>query len=120
MSKDFHSIAKEIAALVAERQKTYGDSFSKSGDVLRVLYPDGIKPEQYVDALGVLRVVDKLFRVANGQMEDSWRDIAGYGLLGEARQESANWAECDLHCVDCRRSCLPKGCTCAACGEARK
>ena len=34
--------------------------------------------------LGVIRVVDKLFRVANGKQgsEDPWQDIAGYGLLG--------------------------------------
>jgi hypothetical protein len=54
------------------------------------LYPYGIKPEQYVDALGILRVIDKLFRIATKKDafdESPWRDIAGYGILGAVRDE---------------------------------
>lgn len=37
----------------------------------------------------MVRVVDKLFRVAHGKQgdEDPWQDIAGYGLLGMGNSE---------------------------------
>lgn len=73
-----------IGALVDRKQQEYGDSWGKAADILRTLYPDGIKPDQYHDVLGIVRVVDKLSRIANGNQgeEDAWTDIAGYGLLG--------------------------------------
>lgn len=80
----------EIGKLVAEKQAAYGDSFGKSGKVLELLYPDGISPEQYRDALTVVRIVDKLFRIATRKDafgESPYKDIAGYGLLGVAADE---------------------------------
>lgn len=87
----YPSIGAEVGALVAEKQKVYGDSFGKSGAVMRVLYPGGIPPEQMDDALTVVRVLDKLFRVATDRDalgESPWRDIAGYALLAVGRVES--------------------------------
>jgi hypothetical protein len=84
----YEFIGSEIGRLVDEKQAAYGDSFGKSGGVLRILYPDGITPDQYDDALAVVRVVDKLFRIANQKDyggESPWRDICGYGMLGEGR-----------------------------------
>lgn len=74
----------KVGELVDTKQQQYGDSFGKAGEVLKVLYPNGIKPEQYGDMLAVVRVIDKLFRIANGNQgeENAWQDIAGYGLLG--------------------------------------
>lgn len=46
---------------------------------------DGIAPEQYGDALLIVRVFDKLMRVATAKDalgENPWRDVAGYGLCG--------------------------------------
>lgn len=87
---DFKKLGREIGALVDEKQAAYGDSFGKSGDVLRILYPDGISPEQIDDALCVVRIVDKLFRIATDRDalgESPYRDIAGYAILGAARAE---------------------------------
>lgn len=84
----FESLGSEIGRLVQEKQAAYGNSFGKSGQVMRLLYPDGIKPEQMDDALAVVRVLDKLFRIATAKDafgESPWRDIAGYGLLGASR-----------------------------------
>lgn len=76
--------AREIGALVDRKQREYGDSWGKAAAILRALYPDGIKPDQYHDVLGVARVIDKLSRIANGNQgeENAWADLAGYGLLG--------------------------------------
>lgn len=87
MTPDFKAIGAEIGALVQEKNAAYGDSFAKSGDFLRLLYPDGIRPEQYGDALLIVRVFDKLMRVATRKDafgESPWRDCAGYSILGVA------------------------------------
>lgn len=87
MSK-FEETGRIIGRLVDEKNSAYGDSFGRSGEILRVLFPDGVQPEQYDDFLAVTRVIDKLFRIATDRDalgESPWQDIAGYGLLGWAR-----------------------------------
>lgn len=87
---DYEKLGAEIGRLVTEKQAAYGDAFGKAGEVLRLLYPDGVRLEQYADMLAVVRVVDKLFRIATDRDalgESPWRDVAGYGLLGAARVE---------------------------------
>ena len=88
--KDYIDIAKEIGALVQEKNEAYGDSFGQACRILEVLYPEGIKPHQYRDALAVTRVIDKLFRLANKKDafgESPWRDICGYSILGISNDE---------------------------------
>lgn len=84
----YEKLGREIGAMVDTKNAQYGDAFNQAGVILEVLYPDGVEPEQYADMLGVIRVIDKLFRIANGDQggESAWRDIAGYGLLGEERR----------------------------------
>lgn len=88
LKKTFSELGQEIGALVEEKNKAYGDSFSKSGDILRILYPNGIRPEQYDDALCLVRIIDKMFRVATDKDalgESPFFDISGYGILGYAK-----------------------------------
>ena len=85
LKKMLGATALEIAGLVAEKQVAYGDSFGRSGEIMRVLYPNGVSVEQLEDALVVVRIVDKLFRIANVKDafgESPFRDIMGYALLG--------------------------------------
>jgi hypothetical protein len=87
----YTSIALEVAATIEKKQVAYGDAFGKSGKVMRILYPDGIPPEKMDDALTVVRMLDKLFRIATDRDalgESPWRDIAGYALLSIARVET--------------------------------
>jgi hypothetical protein len=86
----FEKIATEIGQLVQEKNLAYGDSFGQACRILEVLYPNGIKPDQYRDALAITRVIDKLFRLANKKDafgESPWRDICGYAILGVANDE---------------------------------
>ena len=79
--------AMEIGALVEEKNKAYGSSFEKCGDFLRLLYPEGLRPEQYQDALALVRIFDKQMRIATAKDalgENPYRDIAGYGILMSA------------------------------------
>jgi hypothetical protein len=81
-----------IGRLVETKQAAYGDSFGKSGQILRILYPAGIAPEQFDDALAITRIVDKLFRIATDRDalgESPYRDIAGYAPLGAGRAEAS-------------------------------
>jgi hypothetical protein len=85
---NYEALGKEIGSLVSTKQKAYGDAFGKAGEVLRVLYPNGIAQEQYEDLLAVVRVIDKLFRIATDRDalgESPWKDIAGYALLSWVR-----------------------------------
>ena len=87
---DYETRGRKIGALVDEKQVAYGDSFGKSGEVMRILYPDGIPSDKIDDALCVVRIIDKLFRIASDRDalgESPYHDIAGYGLLGAARAE---------------------------------
>jgi len=87
---NFEQLGGEIGRLVAEKNAAYGDSFARCGAFLAILYPNGIKPAQYGDALALVRVFDKMMRIANNAGafgESPWRDIAGYGLLGVAQSE---------------------------------
>lgn len=87
---DFSKIGEEVGRLVAEKQTAYGDSFGRSGECLRQMYPDGIKPEQYDDLLTIARMLDKLFRIASNPdafEENPYRDLCGYSLLGMARHD---------------------------------
>jgi hypothetical protein len=86
--QEFVEIGTEIGKLVQVKNTAYGSAFDKSGAILRVLYPNGVKPEQFEDLLGICRVLDKMFRIATKKDalgENPWADIVGYGILGVAR-----------------------------------
>ena len=91
LHEEFVKKSKELGELLVEKNTAYGNSFNVSGEILKVLYPDGITPSQYEDALGITRIIDKMFRIANkkdgkDQMGESpFMDIAGYGILGWVR-----------------------------------
>lgn len=91
--KDFEAIGAGVGRLVARKQLAYGDSFGRSGDVLRQLYPQGIQPPQYDDLLTIARILDKLFRIAtekDAYDENPYQDIVGYGLLGMGRHQDGS------------------------------
>lgn len=92
---EFHKIAHEIAELLEKKNKAYGSSFAKADKFLSLLYPDGIKPEQYGDMLILVRIFDKQMRIATDRDafgEDPSQDIAGYAILNINRrlQTAAN------------------------------
>ena len=84
MENNYQIIGNDIGKLVDEKNEAYGDSFHKSGEILKILYPLGIKEDQYEDMLYVVRVIDKMFRIATAKDafgENPARDIAGYSIL---------------------------------------
>lgn len=87
---DYAAIGKEIGELVAKKNLAYGDSFTRTGAVLRAYFPDGIKPDQYDLMSYIVRTSDKFFRlIANNDPagENPAMDIAGYSILEVGRRK---------------------------------
>ncbi len=81
----YTDLAEKIGKLVDEKNAAYGSSFDQAGDFLKLLYPDGIPVDSYTDMLCVVRIFDKLKRIATRKDafgESPYGDIVGYGLLG--------------------------------------
>ena len=92
----FALLGTECGKLVEQKQEAYGDSFGRSGNCLREMFPNGIMPEQYDDLLTIARMLDKLFRIANNPDafdENPYRDCVGYSLLGMERYERKRGSE---------------------------
>lgn len=87
---DYKELGTRIGELVNNKQKVYGNSFGKCGPFLKLLYPDGISPDKYDDLLCIVRIFDKVMRIAtekNALNESPWADLVGYGLLGLMKDE---------------------------------
>jgi hypothetical protein len=84
MIDTYPELGRKIGELVETKQEMYGDSFHKSAKVLEILYPNGVQPADYQNLLAITRIIDKLFRISNGDQggESGFTDIVGYGLLG--------------------------------------
>lgn len=80
-------LGAEIGRLVDEKSRAYGDSVSATARILKSLWPDGIPVSAYQNAGLIIRIMDKLKRIATDQDafgEDPFRDIAGYAMRGAA------------------------------------
>lgn len=91
------SIAGELGKVVSEKNQAYGSSFEKCDQFLRLLYPMGLALDQYSDALLLVRIFDKCMRIATRKDafgESPYRDLAGYGILGAAKDDdAAEWKD---------------------------
>jgi hypothetical protein len=87
MELTFQKLGSELGAFIDDRQVRYGNSFAKCGEFLKLLYPDGVRPEQYTDMLAIVRIFDKQMRLATGKNDE------GYGLLGWMKDERGLEAE---------------------------
>lgn len=88
LPKDYETLGEQIGILLNEKQQSYGDAFGKMNEIFNILYPNGIQQHQYADVLTVVRILDKVFRIANlpedqkdRMGEEPYKDIAGYAIL---------------------------------------
>lgn len=89
----FMQLATELGKLLAEKNQAYGDAFSKTTQILTLLYPQGIKVQQYKDVHVLVRMLDKMSRIAqdNDPMGESpYKDLAGYAILAQANLIAQN------------------------------
>ena len=81
---EYEEIGARIGALVDRKNAAYGNSIHDAGKIMNILYPRGIGADQMADALALVRILDKMFRIANTKNafgENPFEDIAGYGIL---------------------------------------
>jgi len=83
--KDFHALAAGLATMLEEKRQAYGQNMEIVPKVMELLYPNGVRPEHYPTMLLLVRILDKISRLASGGGrwalgEDAWKDIAGYAL----------------------------------------
>lgn len=86
----FMDIAQQLGQLLEQKNSAYGDAFAKTTQILELLYPHGISIAQYKDVHVIVRILDKISRIArdNDPMGESpYQDIAGYGILACAREK---------------------------------
>lgn len=82
MSESLTKVIQDLQTLMLSKRKAYGNAFNDAPQILKHLYPNGIQPHQYDDLLTIVRILDKIYRIANGaNTEDPWQDIAGYAVL---------------------------------------
>ena len=80
----FYDIASNLAEMLTDKNRKYGDSYARMAHVLPIFYPDGVPGEHLLDAVFILRIIDKLMRISSAQKdddEDPVVDIAGYAIL---------------------------------------
>lgn len=88
-AKRLRKVGVFVTKNTIDKNRKYGDAARKVTALLYELYPDGISPDQYPNALLLIRLLDKVVRLASytpesmaADDESPWIDVAGYGLLG--------------------------------------
>lgn len=86
----FLKIAQNIANLLNTKNQQYGSAYKSAPQILNLLYPNGVQPKDYSSLLYITRVLDKLQRIATNNaddLEDPFKDIAGYSILFLAERD---------------------------------
>ena len=60
----FEEIGELVGKLVSIKNEKYGNSFHDSAYFLELLYPNGVDVDQYTDMLTLVRMFDKMKRIA--------------------------------------------------------
>ena len=80
----WQTIADDMTSLLKAKRDSYGNNLACTPEIMKLMYPSGITHEQLDDFLILVRMVDKMFRIANGANfklgEDAWKDLAGYAM----------------------------------------
>lgn len=87
----------KFGKFLEKKNNVYGEGHIKAGEVLEVLYPDGIPVRCMNDASHIARCAEKMARIANRanitekeykkDVEKPWLDIAGYSTLMAMEEE---------------------------------
>nr|DAU09818.1 MAG TPA: Nucleotide modification associated domain 1 [Caudoviricetes sp.] len=87
----FEKIASDLSTILSMKNEAYGNAFDKTTQILTLLYPNGIKVDQFKDVHVLIRMLDKVARIARDNDplgESPYMDIAGYAILSLARDEN--------------------------------
>lgn len=91
----YKEIAGKITEVLEKKNEAYGSAFDKSGELIKILYPNGCSVGDFDNMLFITRILDKLFRIATNNspteegIHDAYQDIVGYSLLALNKFEVA-------------------------------
>jgi hypothetical protein len=93
MGSGQNTLQKAIQTVNEKREKYGGDVDTVVINMLATLFPGGLSVERYDDAIFLIRICEKLGRIASEQIDadaktDAYGDIVGYGLLGLLKDEA--------------------------------
>lgn len=80
----YRLLAESVGDVVDRKNVQYGDAINDVEVFLKLLYPGGIPVERFRDVGLLVRMYDKMKRIASGNQgeENAWQDLCGYALLG--------------------------------------
>lgn len=81
---------QELAEMLGNKAKKYGNSYEILPDLLKIFFPEGIKVEQYSDVIFYTRILDVMIRRANGNYPDAFKFISGYATVQQISEEEKN------------------------------
>lgn len=85
---DFEKVGMKIGKLLNRKNRDYGNAFIDGTRFMELLFPNGIPVSKYSDVLLLIRIFDKMKRIAtvnkHEDIESPFEDIAGYGILGDS------------------------------------
>lgn len=79
-----------MGELVDKKAAAYGNSLDRGAEVMALLCPDGVKPEQYFDFVIASRIFDKIARkLTNNDAfgENPWIDVIGHAMVALRHEE---------------------------------
>ena len=82
--KKLADLGAKLGLLLARKNEAYGSAFAKTGEFLRILWPEGVPPAALDMALIFARIFDKMMRLSTDPVafgESPAIDGAGYFLL---------------------------------------
>ena len=82
MEENFENIAKQVVDAVQRGNKETGNCITETTKVIRILFPNGIPSGKEQDEAIIVRILDKMFRIANAQGNTSaiWQELTAYAL----------------------------------------
>lgn len=87
----FDKLGGLIGKFLKYKNHEYNNSHEKATKCIEILFPNGIKFEQYNDFIGIIRILDKISRISNGNLgtENAWVDLLGYAFLEVLKDKKA-------------------------------
>lgn len=83
-ARPLEHLCRRLGVMLQDKNDSYGSSFYKAEDFIALLWPDGVPPEAFGRMLIMVRMFDKMMRIAvmpEAFGEDAEMDLFGYAAL---------------------------------------
>jgi hypothetical protein len=84
----FKEKALEVAEMLERKSEEYDAPYDSDNEFLKIMYPDGVPPNQYSNMVLCLRLYDTLKKLTKTGDTKYIEYIAGYGILAMCEEGS--------------------------------